>query len=243
MEAWPITFKISCLGFPSYHSVALESERTLEMNIIATFIDLIMTGTNIWGWEGQNVLHHKRGMMSPYLIKNLTGYPLKVLEESEDKFRKGKEYLVEDGKRIPWQFKDWKLMRESVMSPTQSKLRIVLDGARWEAVSGISVVRESDEVYPLRPSLDEVTHCLLCDVAIQDTVNEVTFWSTFQVQNNTSLPIEMCVVDDAGSIICQPYNIVPGSLFSVPIEAAYHQRIKIWPDHQFSHRNFYNRDC
>ncbi|MBW0469311.1 hypothetical protein O181_009026, partial [Austropuccinia psidii MF-1] len=122
MEAWPIAFRISCLGCPSYHSVALESKRRLEMNITATFIDLIMTGADIWGREGENVLHQKRGMVSPYLIKNLTGYPLKVSAESEDEFRKGKEYLVEDGKSIPWRFEDWKLMRESVMSPTQSKL-------------------------------------------------------------------------------------------------------------------------
>ncbi|MBW0551893.1 hypothetical protein O181_091608 [Austropuccinia psidii MF-1] len=190
-----------------------------------------MTGTDIWGWEGKNVLHQKCGIVFPYLIKNPTGYPLKVSEESEEKFHKGKEYLVEDSKSIPWRFEDWKLMREvrvsklficyegeltslfqSVMSPTQSKLRIVLDRARWEAVSGISVVRESVEVYPLCPSFDGVTHCLLCHAAIRDNVKEVIFWSTFQVPNNTSLPIE-----------------ISGGSCSVPIEAAYHQRIKIRP--------------
>ncbi|MBW0466010.1 hypothetical protein O181_005725 [Austropuccinia psidii MF-1] len=128
MEALPITFRISCLGCPSYHSVALESKRVLEMKITATFIDLIMSSSDIWGREGKNVLYQKRGMAWPYLIKNLTN----------------------------------------------------LDGA---------------------------THRLLCHVAIQVTVKEVTFWSNFQVQNNTLLPIEMCVVDDAGCIIRQPYNI------------------------------------
>ncbi|MBW0490583.1 hypothetical protein O181_030298 [Austropuccinia psidii MF-1] len=55
-----------------------------------------MTGTDIWGREGKNVLHQKCGIVLPYFIKNLTGYPLKVSVESEDKFHKGKEYLVED---------------------------------------------------------------------------------------------------------------------------------------------------
>ncbi|MBW0529284.1 hypothetical protein O181_068999 [Austropuccinia psidii MF-1] len=150
MEALPITLRISCLGCPSCHSVALESKTFLEMNVTATFIDIIMTGSDIWGREGKNVLYQKCGMASPYLIKNLT-------------------------------------------------------------------------------NLDGVTHRLLCHVAIQDTVKEVTFWSAFQVHNNTSLPIEMCVVDDVGCIICQPYNIIPGGLCCVPIEAAYHQRIKIRP--------------
>ncbi|MBW0584248.1 hypothetical protein O181_123963 [Austropuccinia psidii MF-1] len=40
-------------------------------------------------------------------------------------------------------------------------------------------------------NLDGVTHHLLCHVAIRGTVKEVTFWSTFQVQNNNSLPIEI----------------------------------------------------
>jgi vacuolar protein sorting-associated protein 13A/C len=74
-------------------------------------------------------------------------------------------------------------------------------------VGGILVVREGDEVYPLRPSMDKVTHRLLCHVEIIDNIKVVTFRSTFQVRNDTLFPIEMGIVNTSDTLIREPYVI------------------------------------
>jgi vacuolar protein sorting-associated protein 13A/C len=83
----------------------------------------------------------------------------------------------------------------------------VLQDAGWTSVGGVSVVREGDKVYPLRPSIDKVTHRLLCHVEIIDNVKVVTFRSTFQVRNDTLFPIEMGIVNMSDTLIREPCRI------------------------------------
>lgn len=229
MEPWPMSFQMARLGSPAQTVLSLDSKKRLELNLTATFIDLAMTGADIWGREGENLLHRKRGVTAPYVIKNFTGYSLKLWAESDDGSLSGKEYVIEDGKELPWRFEDWKSARENVSSSSQHTLGLVLQDAGWTSVGGISVVREGEEVYPLRPSIDKVTHRLLCHVEIKDNVKVVTFRSTFQVQNDTLFPIEMGVINNSGALIREPYRIASGASCSIPIQAAYHQKIKIRP--------------
>ncbi|KAI8450966.1 hypothetical protein BY996DRAFT_6432303 [Phakopsora pachyrhizi] len=230
MESWPASFRVSNQGSPSYTSLSLESKKRLELNITAAFIDMTMTSVDIWGRERENVMHKKRGLTAPYMIKNSTGYLLEVWAESDNELRSGTECVIEDGKVIPWRFEDWKSTRENVSSSSRNTLGLVLQASGWNSLSGISVLKEGDEVYPLRPRRDKVTHRLLCHVEISNNVKIVTFRSTFQVHNCTMLPIEMCVINNRGDEVRAPYKIVPGESCPVPIEAAYHQKIKIRPD-------------
>ncbi|KAA1100602.1 hypothetical protein PGTUg99_027292 [Puccinia graminis f. sp. tritici] len=217
------------LGSPLQTALSLDSKERLELNLTATFIDIVMTGAEIWGREGESFLHRKRGVTAPYAIKNFTGYSLKIWAELDDGSHSGEDHVVEDGKELSWRFEDWKSTRENVSPSTQHTLGLVLQDAGWTSVGGISVVREGDEVYPLRPSIDKVTHRLLCHVEIIDNVKVVTFRSTFQVRNDTLFPIEMGIVNMSDTLIREPCRIAPNQSCSVPIQAAYHQKIKIRP--------------
>lgn len=230
MDPWPLALKISQRGSPPCMTMSLESKKRLELNVTATFIDLIMTSAEIWGREGDDVLRQSRGMNAPYLIKNRTGYAMKVWTHSDSEHSHPAEHVIEDDSDIPWRFEDWKLMRENVSSSSQDSLGLRLQDTNWAPVTGISVIREGEQVYSLQPSIADVTHRLLCHVEIRDNLKVVTLRSTFRVQNDTALPVEMCVIGADGKRIRNPYKIVPGGSCCVPIEAAYHQRIKIRPD-------------
>ncbi|PLW57557.1 hypothetical protein PCANC_01138, partial [Puccinia coronata f. sp. avenae] len=229
MEPWPMSFQMARAGSPMQTLLSLDSKKRLELNLTASFIDIVMTGAEIWGREGESVLHRKRGFAAPYVIKNFTGYSLKLWAELDDGSHGGEDHVIEDGKELPWRFEDWKSTRENVSPSAQHTLGLVLQDAGWTSVGGILVVREGDEVYPLRPSMDKVTHRLLCHVEIIDNIKVVTFRSTFQVRNDTLFPIEMGIVNTSDTLIREPYVIAPNQSCSVPIQAAYHQKIKIRP--------------
>lgn len=96
---------------------------------------------------------------------------------------------------------------QNVSSTSQDTLGLILQDTEWRAVTGISVVREGDQVYALHPAIESVTHRLLCHVEICDNIKVITLRSTFQVQNDTALPIEMCVVGSDGKRLRSPYKI------------------------------------
>lgn len=93
--------------------MALESKKRLELNLTATFIDILTTSAEIWGREGEEVLHKKRGMIAPYLIKNRTGYAIRAWTDLEDDQTKtSSQHVIKDNEDLPWRFEDWRLMRE-----------------------------------------------------------------------------------------------------------------------------------
>jgi vacuolar protein sorting-associated protein 13A/C len=100
------------LGSPLQTSLSLDSKERLELNLTATFIDIVMTGAEIWGREGESFLHRKRGVTAPYAIRNFTGYSLKIWAELDDGSHSGEDHVVEDGKELSWRFEDWKSTRE-----------------------------------------------------------------------------------------------------------------------------------
>lgn len=77
----------------------------------------------------------------------------------------------------------------------------------WDRLKSVSVEREGEQVYALRPKLNNVTHRLLCDVKLVDNVKVVTFRSTFKVENRTLVVAEMVVVDTNGKRASPIYKI------------------------------------
>lgn len=77
----------------------------------------------------------------------------------------------------------------------------------WDRLTSVSVDREGEHIYALRPKLDKVTHRLLCDVKLIENVKVVTFRSTFQVENRSLVAAEMVIVDGNGKRASQIYKI------------------------------------
>lgn len=94
---------------------------------------------------------------------------------------------------------------------------------------GISVDRQGEQVLALRPKLDRVAHQLMCEVHLENNIKVITFRSTFNVENQTSLPIEMIVVDSHGKAAAGAMKILPGESCPLPLEAAYEKRFRLRP--------------
>ena len=58
--------------------------------------------------------------------------------------------------------------------------------------------QEGDHVLSLRPRLEKVSHQMTCEIKLENNVKVITFRSTLNVENQTSLPVEMIVVDAHG---------------------------------------------
>jgi vacuolar protein sorting-associated protein 13A/C len=108
-------------------------------------------------------------------------------------------------------------------------LGIQLQDTPWEALRGISVDREGEHVLALRPKLDKVSHQLMCEIRLDKNIKVVTFRSTFNVENETSLPIEMIIVDAHGKASGGAMKIDPGQSCPLPLEAAYEKRFRLRP--------------
>ena len=87
---------------------------------------------------------------------------------------------------------------QNVSGLRHNALGIQLQDTPWESLRGISVDREGNHVLSLRPRLEQVSHQLTCEIRLQNNIKVITFRSTLNVENQTSLPVEMIIVDAHG---------------------------------------------
>lgn len=105
----------------------------------------------------------------------------------------------------------------------------------WESLKDVPVEREGRYLYVLRPKLNKVSHRVAVDIHIKNNVKVVTFSSALLVENATSLPIEVVVVDEKRKHLSSAQKIAPGEDYSVPIEAAFKNRLLVRPDPGFNY--------
>jgi vacuolar protein sorting-associated protein 13A/C len=104
-----------------------------------------------------------------------------------------------------------------------------LKGTPWEPIRGISVDRAGENILSLRPRLDKVSHQIACEIKLENNVKIITFRSTLNVENETSLPIEMIVVDSHGKAATGALRIDPGQSMPMPLNDAYDKRFRLRP--------------
>ena len=142
---------------------------------------------------------------------------------------------------------------QNVSSMAKNNLALQFTTTSWSPLTSISVDREGNFLYTLRPKLHKVSHRLMCDIKLVNNIKVITFRSTFMVENRTGLPVEVVVVDANGKPTASIFKIgesvtfmgerghspdrfvqclAPGEDCPIPIEAAYHKRIKIRPDRE-----------
>lgn len=77
-----------------------------------------------------------------------------------------------------------------------------LKGTDFDAVSRIPANKEGEALYVLYPKTMKVAHRLVCEVKLrEDKVKHITFRSALLVENNSQIPIELKVGNDAGAKI------------------------------------------
>jgi vacuolar protein sorting-associated protein 13A/C len=75
---------------------------------------------------------------------------------------------------------------------------VQIEDSPWESLRSISVDREGEYPYNLKPRLQEVSHQITCDIKLVDNVKIVTFRSPFKVENDSQVTVELIVVDAHG---------------------------------------------
>jgi vacuolar protein sorting-associated protein 13A/C len=113
---------------------------------------------------------------------------------------------VEEGEEIGWSFEDPRRLRER-LDAERSCLNVQIEGACWESVKNMPVDCEGVFTYVLRPSIDGISHRLICEVILKNDVKIVTLRSSLVVQNNLSIPIELAVISSDGRTLEGIYSI------------------------------------
>ncbi|KAG0226679.1 hypothetical protein BGW42_003469 [Actinomortierella wolfii] len=233
LEPWQLVLHVARTMQPSNMSIDIFSKQDLNINLTHTFIETALTIMTTIQKEPEHVTSVNRETLVPYVLKNRTGYSLHVWAESENN-TDIVIHQLKDGASLPWRFDDWRKMRETVTSK-KNTLGIQFDGVPWESLKDIPVEREGRSLYLLRPKLNKVSHRIVVDIQIKNNVKVVTFSSALLVENATSIPIEVVVVDDKKKHLSSIQKIAPGDSFSVPIESAYKDQLLVRPDAGFNY--------
>lgn len=212
-------------------SIKLSADQRLELSLTSAFIELGITSMTMWSKEGERV--KDRGPAAPFRIRNRTGQEIAIWPESDDitVIPWHKRKVLEDGADIPWFFEDRQALRDNVSAFRHNSFGLELPDAavKWEPVRGISVDQEGQHVLNLRPRIEKVTYQLMCDIELVDNIKVITIRSTLAVDNQTSLPVEMVVVDAHGKAAGGVMKIDPGQTYPVPFEAVYEKRFRLRP--------------
>lgn len=166
-------------------------------------------------------------MHAPYILVNKTGYDLQLWGDYTGSGKDTELKQLLNGQEIAWRFGDWRVQRESTgASPNKLSLQLT---AAWESLKGISVDKEGTTSYILRPTVDGVSHRLVCQVKLRDNVKIVTFRSATVLFNATNIPLEVVTINSNGQITSKSLVVNSGEEYSFPIESSFSDRILIRP--------------
>ncbi|WRT64162.1 uncharacterized protein IL334_001091 [Kwoniella shivajii] len=232
MDPWKFDLRVNRLSAGPGHSplnIRLSASERLEVNLSSAFIELAITAMTVWSRE-QERAKEGRGSDAPFRVRNRTGLTVLLWPEQADLSKQvtGVKRL-DDGADVPWRFEDRRQTRDNVSAVRHNTLGIQLQDTPWEALRGISVDREGDHILTLRPRLDRVSHQITCEIKLENNIKVITFRSTLNVENQTSLPIEMIVVDSHGKASSGAMKISPGESCPLPLEAAFEKRFRLRP--------------
>lgn len=242
IDPWSIDFGMETKN--GTNNITIASKKTLELNVTATLIETAISTLSFVQDSNEDFNDESaRESQAPFLIRNRTGYRLSVWsQQQEGKGSRHAAQHLDDGVDMPWRFESWQLMRDHVLdrgaggsSGGGNELSVHVEGMPWERIRHLNVDQEGELLVNLRPKVDRVMHRLLCEVKLENNVKVITLRSTFNVENNTLVPIEFVIVDSHDELTDIIRKIAPGQNCPVPIEAAYHSRIRIRPDPGFEY--------
>ncbi|KAF9963917.1 hypothetical protein BGZ65_006327 [Modicella reniformis] len=233
LEPWQFAVNVSQGVQAANMLIDVFSKKDLNINVTHTFIETALQVMATIEKEPHHGASVNREALVPYLLRNRTGYSIHVWAESESENNTDTVvHKIKDGGDMPWRFDDWRKMRESV-SRRKNTLGIQIDDVPWESLKDVLVEREGRNLHVLRPKLNGVSHRVMVDIQIKNNVKVVTFSSALLVENATSIPIEVVVVDEKKKHLSSVQNIAPGYDYSVPIEDAYKNRLLVRPARGF----------
>lgn len=241
IEPWDFVFNVT-RTVEGAMAISFTAKSKLELVLSHAFVNALLKTHRRWKKQQElllspsmanRTLASRRGVHAPYIIINRTGYDLQIWSDvNRDDSKETELKHLYNGQEIPWRFGDWRVLREST-SATPNKISLQL-AALWESVKGISVDREGCTSYVLRPSVDGISHRVVCQVKLRDNVKVVILRSSVLLANMTEIDLEAVSINEVGKLTSKIHTIPPGEDFSFPIESSYSDRVLVRPKGAFS---------
>ena len=235
IEPWELGLNVAKGSNQDGLSIDFTSQKMLEVTVTSATIALASKSAQFLTRK-DDVLSKPRGEEAPYRIRNYTGFELNVWADIPGQENQLSATL-EDGDEAPWRFEDWEKMREN-LSPDNSSgvVGVRLDGSGFDAVNKISISREGETIYNLRPRKDQILHRLLVEITLgADNVKYITFRSPLLVENTTQIPVELGVFDPEEGHLLKIEKIAPGESRPAPVGAAFLKSLLVRPDQGFGY--------
>ena len=235
IEPWQLGFHMSKEQDPDLLAVEVYSHKNLELTITSATIALASKSAQFLSTD-EDVLSKPRGSDAPYKIRNYSGFELRVWAATREEDQ-GSAAKLTDGEEAPWRFEDATTMRENLSPEANSGIvGIKLEGSGFDTVERISVNREGETLYNLKPKKDKVQHRMLVEVSLgADNVKYITFRSPLLMENTTQIPIELGVYSPEEGHLLKIEKIPPGESRPAPIGAAFMHSVVVRPDQGFGY--------
>ena len=235
IEPWALGFHVAKEQSPDSLGVEIFSHKNMDLTLTSATIALASKTSEFLSTE-EDVLSKPRGTDAPYRIRNYTGFVLDVWAANREEDQ-GTAAKLEDGEEQPWRFEDPTSMRESLDPEGRTGVvGIKLEGSGFDSLERISVNREGETLYNLRPKQDRVQHRLLVEVNLgDDSVKYIIFRSPLLVENKTQIPVELGIFSPEEGHLLKIEKIPPGEGRPAPVGAAYQHSLVVRPDPGFGY--------
>lgn len=233
IEPWDLGFHVARSVENNNTSINVFSRKTMELTLTTQTIGTVSRAIEFINDDiDDDFLLRPRDDVAPYKILNQTGYSIEVWIDG-DHADSSKTTVVKDGESIPWRFYDWNTVRENLSTDAQRvNLGVRLLNSPYESVRNISVTTVGEHLYTLYPKIQRVSHRLLCEVSMDDSLKRIVIRSALCVENQTQAPMIIAVGRDQPGL---EWEIQPGEKRAIPIEYMYDKSIYVRP---FRHLKF-----
>lgn len=107
----------------------------------------------------------------------------------------------------------------------------------YEPVRNISVTAVGEHLYTLYPKIRRVSHRLLCEVVMDDSIKRIVLRSALKVENKTQAPMIISIGNPSHhsgneSAKSLTWELQPGTFRAIPIDHMYDSPISVRPFHK-----------
>jgi vacuolar protein sorting-associated protein 13A/C len=224
IENWQFSIDGRVENLSGKKSIVFLCRKKLEINLTHTLLELIYQ-LNMSLRHRPSDKPERQESQAPYKIRNESGFPLIIWKSSD----KDVELVrLESRCTVDWRFEDWRSLREQTHA-SQHKLALQFEGPSWESVKGVSVDRNGQETFILRPVMDGILHRFIVEVKIENKIKVVTVKSTKSIENLSSIELEIGLVPPRGNKVKSVSRLKPGQCYHLDITSAYNDTIFVRP--------------
>ncbi|RKP03518.1 hypothetical protein CXG81DRAFT_9373 [Caulochytrium protostelioides] len=230
VEPWQAFINVARQPETGGTSVEFFSRRKLDINITHAWLETVLAIARRPPRVGRH-LASRRGLHAPYILRNKTGYTMNLWTERPGNGLDTEIKELGANAEMPWHFDDWRKPHDFATiagAGFPNRIALQIQGPGWESLKGISLDREGERLYSLRPALKGVTYKLVIEVRLHENVKVVTFRSAIVMINATELNVDVILVNTAGKQSTF-MTVAPGESCPLPIKAVYVDGIRIRP--------------